>query len=131
MLASIIPFCVGLVGLSAFGFVRLWEERRGARVFPVLRARLDRAALRLWHMSVSGEVSREYRLHLFRAAHALAHRIIVDLAMFLQRIERPLFRMSRRMRTSIAKEGRREPSEFLKTITPDKKIESVDTTDTL
>lgn len=120
MLIGGIPFVAGLVGLIGFGIVRMWEERRGTRIFARSRAALDRVTASAYRLLVTGDISHEYRVHLIKSIRTFVHQGVVLLVTFLRAIERPLSRLSHRMRVHEPVPTHREPSEYLKTITPAK-----------
>lgn len=124
MAFGLIPFSVGLVLAVLFVALRLWEVRRGSRFFESFRRALDRRAVALYRTLVFGEMPRRWRESLARFGNRVLHRSVRALVAGLRAIERPLSRMSHRMRTN-AQSGTREPSEFLKTITP-KRIDGKD-----
>ena len=125
MYLGIIPFVLGLAGLVGFWFVREREEQRGTRLAESHRATLDRVVAEAYHTLVAGDALHTHRLRFFALVHNVSHRVVIALVAALRAVERPLARVSHRMRMEPPKSPR-EPSEFLKTITPDKK-----TTDTL
>jgi hypothetical protein len=128
MYPSII-LAVGLGGLVGFWFLRLWETRRGVRLWEERRRALDTAVSEAYRAVVAGDALVTHRMHIFAVIHSLSHRALTVLVILLRTIERPLARISHRMRMSPPKVATREPSDFLKTLTPEKK--SADTTDTL
>ena len=117
---GLIPFIIGLLGTISFVFFRLWEVRRTRRFFENYRALLDRMTERLYGILVFGEIPRHYRTRLALVVRSLSHRAVHSAVLALRALERPLARVSHRMRMSAA-ESEREPSDFLKTITPQKK----------
>jgi hypothetical protein len=129
MFFSIIPFVVGAGGLTGFWCFRLWEAKRGVRVWDTRRRALDAAVGNAYHALVAGDALAAHRLRIFALVHAITHRSLAWFVDILRAVERPLARVSYRMRMAPPKAPAREPSEFLKTITPEKK--STETPDTL
>ncbi|PIR84958.1 hypothetical protein COU15_03330 [Candidatus Kaiserbacteria bacterium CG10_big_fil_rev_8_21_14_0_10_45_20] len=115
-----IPFITGLIGITAFVLFRLWEAQRTERFFEQARKSLDSVAERLYRVMVFGEIPRHYRTKTATVLRFFSHHAIHTAVLALRSIERPLTRMSHRMRMS-SSESKQEPSDFLKTITPDKK----------
>lgn len=128
MYSSII-LAVGFGGLVGFWFFRLWEARRGVRLWEERRRALDTLVSEVYQVVIAGDALAGYRARIFSFMHSLSHRALTALVILLRTIERPLARVSYRMRMAPPKTPTREPSEFLKTLTTEKK--STDTTDTL
>lgn len=120
MVVSTILFGAGLLGLVGFWYLRVWEERRGARLMASPRAAWDARFAKAHEAMVRGDFARTARAALLAALHSLSHRALASLVALLRAIERPLARISHRMRVPPPTSPPREPSEFLKTITPDK-----------
>lgn len=112
-----IVFLVGVVGLLLFPGVLMFEAHRGTRFFDTGRARLDRITRRAYRMLVFGEIPHTYRFYLVRTFRLVTHRVIVGAVSLLRALERPLSRMSHRMRRS-NEVTLRAPSPFLQTISP-------------
>lgn len=121
MVLGIVPFVLGLAGFVGFVVVRMWEARRGARIVETHRASLDATVASLWRTLVVGDPGVMLRHQALALAHALSHRTLASFATLLRTIERPIARISHRMRMMPPKAPTREPSEFLKTITPEKR----------
>ncbi len=111
-------FFLALILLLGFVGFRFWEEKRDVRVFAHARGIADEFAKHLYHSAVMGNISAEYRVALTHFLHTLAHDTVVFLVEGLRAIERPLTRLSYRMRKSPPAPAGKEPSAFLKTITP-------------
>ncbi len=75
----------------------------------------------MYRAAVMGNIPEEYRLAVMRFLHTLAHDTVVFLVEGLRALERPLTRLSYRMRQTAPTPNGKEPSAFLKTITPEKK----------
>lgn len=117
MALSLTLFILGTVGTIAFIGTRLIEERRGARFFDAARLKLDKGAAKMYRVMVFGEIPRGYRKTLFSFINTFLHKAVRALVLGLRALERPLVRLSHRMRVS-AREPKGEPSAFLKTIRP-------------
>lgn len=128
MILGVIPFVAGIIGLVGFWCFRVWEARRFEHGTPRLwddtRKDLDVAVATAYQAVATGDALRAGRTRLFALVHAASHRALLALVALLRAIERPLARHSYRMRMMPPKPPTREPSEFLKTITPEKKSET-------
>ena len=84
-------------------------------------------------MPVTGDIPRKYQEAIVHFSYRLAHETIVFLVEGLRAIERPLSGLSYRLRRSVPAGNGKEPSAFLKTITPEKSAEGADakTTDSI
>lgn len=123
MLIGGIPFLVGAIGLLLSAFFFAWEVRRGSRLWAAAREKCDRLVTHTYRALVFGEVPHTYRIKALKALRTFTHRVVVFLVSLLRGIERPLARLSHRMRTSSVKETHRAPSPFLKTIQPKQRDE--------
>lgn len=124
-----ILFVVGFLGVVLFAMLRFFEEKRGQRFFADARNKLDAITTNAYRTVVVGELPHGYRVRLSQIAHNAVHAVVVFAASTLRHIERSLSRVSHRMRSTRAKNGNaRDPSPFLKTITPEKKNGSDGTT---
>jgi hypothetical protein len=130
-MGAAITFFVSLVLLVGFIAFRFFEERRGVRVWAHARTEADVVVAAAYQSAVTGNIPSEYRDATLHFLHALAHDLIVFLVEGLRAIERPLMRLSYRMRRSAPAAHGHEPSAYLKTITPEKRQESAETTDTV
>jgi hypothetical protein len=127
-----VSFFSSLASLVAFFGFRFWEERRGMRVLATLRATLDGQVSRIYRAAVMGRISDSWRRSLVASAHTLTHRVVVLTVDGLHAIERPLNRLSLRMRMRPPSANGKDVSAYLKSIAPDRKNdESQKTTDTL
>lgn len=132
MTFTVIPFVVGLGGLIGIWLFRSWEVKRGRRMWEDRRRLLDTTVAEAYRAIVAGDALRTHRARIFALAHSLSHRALTALVLILRTIERPLARISYRMRAAPPKIPAREPSEFLKTLMPEKKnSEGVETPNTL
>jgi len=130
-MSAAITFLLALILLIAFVAFRFWEERKGARLWAHSRSVADEMVDKIYTAAVVGSVPAEYRTVAIHFLHTLAHDVIVFLVESLRSIERPLTRLSYRMRQSVPAPSGKEPSAFLKTITPEKKSESENTINTI
>lgn len=124
MTFATILFLVSLVLLVGFLVFRSWEEKRGVRLFATVRARLDERVLRTYHHAVTGTIPYRYRTAFFVFLQKMIHEAVLVIVGALRAIERPLTRLSYRMRMSTPKANGKEVSSFLRTIVPLKKRES-------
>jgi hypothetical protein len=124
-----VTFFLSLILLLAFLALRFFEEKRGYRAWAGVRTKADRVVSDMYKAAVMGSIPVEYREAFARFLHSLAHDSLLFLVESLRAIERPLTRLSYRMRQSAPASTDKTPSEFLKTITPEKKTESTSTTD--
>ncbi|MDE2079096.1 MAG: hypothetical protein KGI73_01775 [Patescibacteria group bacterium] len=120
-MGAAITFFVSLVLLVVFVGFRFFEERRGFRVWMHLRTQTDAFVAEAYKGAVTGNIPSEYREALVHFLHRLAHDLVVTAVLGLRAIERPLMRLSYRMRRAAPKANGKEPSAFLKTITPEKR----------
>ncbi len=101
--------------------VRAVEERRGIRVFQDVRSRYDRRIAEAYTRIVANDFPIEIRQNVSHALHWLSHRIVVLAVEMVRAIERPLTRLSYRLRTRAPKPSGKDVSPFLRTITPEKR----------
>lgn len=107
---------VGLIFLAG----KAWEIRRGVRVYDSVRTMLDQYASEIYTALVTGGIPLRWRQSVTLFMHQSTHALVQAAVHGLRAVERPLARLSYRMRVSKPKAGGAEVSEFLKTITPDK-----------
>lgn len=120
-MSASVTFFICLFLLVAFIAFRFWEEKRQMRLFAHARATADTVVSGMYQAAVMGSIPEEYRIALARFLHSLAHETIVFLVEGLRAVERPLTRLSLRMRQNVPSTKGREPSAFLKNIVPEKK----------
>ena len=116
-----IPLISSIVLLAGFVVFRLWEEKRGAKFFASERAEGDAIVADLYRAAVMGNIPQKYREMFLAFVHTVTHAVVVLAVATLRAIERPLSRFSYQLRQSAPGVGKKEPSAFLKTLTPDKK----------
>lgn len=127
MLAGMIPFIVGALGIVLFVAFRFFESGREHRFFAHQRKMLDTVTTRVYRTLVLGELPHSYRQLFIDAVRGALHSVVLVVVSVLRKIERPLSRMSHRMRAPRTKNGEsRDPSAFLKTISPKKKMKKED-----
>lgn len=119
MTAPLILLSVALLLGALFLAVRMVEVRRDIRFFDEQRTALDAHANELYAAVVMGGIPVRWRQYTAFLVHQITHEIVHLAVLSLRAIERPLARLSYRMRVSQPKTGG-EVSSFLKTITPDK-----------
>ncbi|MEK7063248.1 MAG: hypothetical protein AAB955_00985 [Patescibacteria group bacterium] len=119
MLTATFILITAAVLLGAFVTFRIVEHKRGVRLFEVSRAALDVHALILWNDLVTGGVPLKWRHSAKVIAHQATHGGLQSLVILLRAAERPLARLSYKLRVSAPKAGGREVSQYLKTITPE------------
>jgi len=125
-MGATVTFLISLILLVAFVAFRLWEERRAKRTFPDTRAAVDVVIADMYHAAVTGDIPQKYQEAVLHFLYRLAHDTIVFLVEGLRAIERPLSGLSYRLRRSVPAANGKEPSAFLKTITPEKPAEGAD-----
>ena len=101
--------------------LRRYEYARGVRFFEERRAELDVRAEELWAALVTGGVPMSWRTYAQAVLHDITHLGVHSAVELVRAIERPLARLSYKMRVSAPKSGSAPVSSFLRTITPDKK----------
>ena len=119
MLAAI-PFFSALVLLAGFIALHVWELKRGKRMFDAYRTKLDGQISRLYQTLITGDVPASWRIATLRFLHNLAHRVVVVSVEVLRAVERPLSRLSHRMRVRPPVASGGEVSQYLKNIVPEK-----------
>ncbi len=122
-----ILFFIAFVLLVVFLIFRSWEMRRGVRILAGPRSDMDVVAERVYGVLVTGSIPEQYRFALIAFGRRTVHLGVVLLVHVLRGVERPLLRLSHRMRTSTPSANGKEVSPFLKTITPDKSSSSENT----
>lgn len=120
-MSAAITFFISLVLLLAFFVFRSWEEKRGVRVFASVRRGLDETVRDIYQGAVTGSIPAHYRVALITSLRHRAHETVLLLVDVLRAIERPLTRLSYRMRMANPNAPKREVSSFLQTISLRKK----------
>lgn len=116
-----IPLISSILLLAGFIAFRLWEEKRGMKFFAAERAEADAIVNDLYRAAVMGNIPEKYREIFLAFLHNVTHSVVVLAVATLRAIERPLSRFSYRLRQSAPGATGKEPSAFLKTLTPEKK----------
>ncbi len=110
-----------IVAVSAILFVlRHAEESRGQRFFADARSKLDQQTMNIYEGAVMGGVPHVWRDASVKFIHDVTHGAVQQAVKGLRSVERPLSRLSYKMRVSQPKATAGEVSEFLKTITPER-----------
>ncbi len=121
MFAPLVLILIALCAIGGVFTVRRVELVRGTRFFEPVRASFDSWATDLWSALVLGGIPVSWRSYVRAVAHDLTHLLVRVAVEVIRAIERPLARLSYKMRVSAPKSGMAPVSEFLKTLTPDKK----------
>lgn len=117
-------FFASFLLLVGFLIFRSWEEKRGIRLWADARTKLDEKVHRMYHRAVTGTIPYRYRTAFFVFLQKMIHEAVLVIVATLRAIERPLTRLSYRMRMATPKANGKEVSSFLRTIVPLKKRES-------
>ncbi len=120
---AVIVFALSLTLLSAFIAFRLWEEYRGVRLYGEAREHADQRVSMVYEHLVTRDIPVEWRMRLLQFFHFASHRLVVIAVETLRAIERPLARLSYRLRTRVPKANGQEVSPFLKTMSVERKNE--------
>lgn len=121
MIAPLWVILVALCAILGVLSVRRVEEARGVRYFDTARRSLDARAEVVWEALVLGGIPVSWRSYVRAALHDLTHLLVRIAVEVVRAIERPLARLSYKMRISAPKSGVAPVSEFLKILTPEKK----------
>ena len=127
MLAAV-TFFIALALLGAFIFFRVWEERRGIRLWSGIRISADETVSTLYRGAVTGSIPTHYRERLIAFLHSVTHQGVVFLVQALRAAERPLAQLSYRMRMHAPKGNDKDVSPFLKTISENRFSAAVEKT---
>lgn len=132
-MSAAFTFAIALILLGAFIAFRFAEEKRGRRIWANMRDSADVVVSDMYTAAVRGDVPEKYRTMLVGFFHMLAHDAVSAAVEALRAAERPLERLSRKLRHGAPAGNGKEPSAFLKTLTPEKRPEetSAATTDSL
>ncbi len=120
MVVPAIVLGVGLVLALSFIVFRMWEVRSGVRIYNARRQRLDQWAERVYETMVLGGVPLSWRRYAVAVVHEISHEAVRLMVAIIRAVEKPLVRLSYRLRVSAPKTGAQPVSEFLRTIAPDK-----------
>lgn len=121
MFAPLALLLIALSAMLAFVSMRRMEVARGVRFFEDKRAVLDAQAEVLWSRLVRGGVPLSWRRYVGVVLHDVTHLSIHGAVELVRAVERPLAKLSYKMRVSAPKSGGAPVSDFLRTITPEKK----------
>lgn len=121
MLAPLILLLIALSAMLGFLSLRRVEVARGVRYFDTGRTLLDSRAEELWVKLVTGGVPLSWRHFASVVLHDLGHLGVHTAVEVVRAMERPLAKLSYKMRVSAPKSGNAPVSDFLRTITPEKK----------
>lgn len=121
MIFSVSLFLLSSTLLAGFFVFRLWEEKRGHRLWATKREHVDHVVSDMYHRAVTGNVPYRYRTAFIVFLQKSIHEGVLLLVAGLRSIERPLTRLSYRMRMSVPQPKGKEVSSFLRTIVPRKK----------
>lgn len=117
---AVYTFVVALILLSAFVIFRMWEEKRGIRMWARAREGVDMQVVEVYQSAVTGSIPQKYRIQFFAFLQHTVHQFVLLLVATLRAVERPLTRISYRMRMSASNTNKKEVSPFLQTIVPEK-----------
>ena len=121
MLAPLIIILVALSAMLGFLSLRRLEVARGMRYFDTERAVLDQHAEIMWMKLIHGGIPLSWRTYAGVILHDITHLGVHSAVELVRAVERPLARLSYKMRVSAPKGGGAPVSNFLRTITPEKK----------
>lgn len=113
-------FIVAFVLLGVFVVFRVWEEKRGVRLWASLRKDADEQVVEAYRSAITGSIPQHYRIRFFAFLQHTVHECVLLLVATLRAVERPLTRISYRMRMSASNTNKKEVSPFLQTIVPEK-----------
>jgi len=116
----IILFLVAFTLLAMFIAFRVFEEKRQVRLWGKARRALDEKVTEAYEAAVTGSIPRHYRIRFLAFLQQAFHELVLFLVAMLRAIERPLTRLSYRMRMAASNTKKKEVSPFLKTIAPEK-----------
>lgn len=121
MIAPLTLILVALVAMLGLISVRRLELARGMRFFDTQRSVLDARAAELWEALVLGGLPVSWRAYVRAVFHDLGQVLVHTAVEVVRAVERPLAKLSYKMRVTAPKSGTKPVSDFLKTITPEKK----------
>ncbi|MCL9971824.1 MAG: hypothetical protein NBV63_00210 [Candidatus Pacebacteria bacterium] len=110
-----------LVVALAFMSVRRLEAARGIRFFEPQRRAFDVYAESVWAALVLGGIPVSWRTYVRAVIHDITHMLVRLMVEVIRAVERPLARLSYKMRVSAPKGTGAPVSEFLKILSPEKK----------
>ncbi len=109
-------FFGAFVLLALFIVFRVQEEKKGVRIFAEARAKADTQVLKAYRGAVAGTIPQHYRVAVVLFFRHTLHQLVLLTVTGLRAAERPLTRLSHRMRMATPASKGKEPSAFLKTI---------------
>ena len=115
-----IPLFASIALLVAFFLFREWEEKRGRKAWAPARLEADRRVADLYNKMVMGSIPQSWREAVIAFLHQATHTVVVWTVAGLRAAERPLARLSYRMRQQAPAGTGKGPSEFLKTMSEKK-----------
>lgn len=121
MIAPLVIILIALSAMLGFLSLRRLEVARGVRYFDTERAVLDQHAEVIWAKLIHGGIPLSWRVYAGVILHDVTHLGVHSAVELVRAVERPLARLSYKMRVSAPKGGGAPVSNFLRTITPDKK----------
>ncbi len=121
MLTPAVLLLIALSAILGFFSLRRYETAHGIRFLNAQRSVLDERALELWRTMVLGGVPLSWRNYVKALIHSATHFGVQSAVEAVRALERPLARLSYKMRVSAPKGGGAPVSNFLRTITPEKK----------
>ena len=117
---AVYTFIVAFVLLGVFIFFRMWEQKRGIRMWAGAREKADEQVVEVYRSAITGSIPQHYRIRFLAFLRNTVHELVLLLVATLRAVERPLTRISYRMRMSASNTNKKEVSPFLKTIAPEK-----------
>ena len=119
MPAAAITFFITLVLLIGYVAYRIGEEKRGVKLWAKARANADAEIEHAYKSAVMGNLPSNWRIAFVQFTHQISHAVVLLSVEVLRAVERELLKISHRMRRGGVPTGTgKEPSDFLKTITP-------------
>ena len=112
---------LALVAGLALISVRRYETTRGVRYFENARTAFDAYAEALWATLVLGGIPMSWRSFMRSVGHEVSHSTVRLAVETIRAVERPLARLSYKMRVSAPKGNTAPVSDFLRTLSPEKK----------
>ena len=120
---AVYTFIVAFVLLGVFIVFRMWEQKRGIRIWAGMREDVDEQVVEAYRSAITGSIPQKYRIRFLAFLRNAIHGLVLLLVATLRAVERPLTRISYRMRMSASNTKKKEVSPFLKTIAPKKDVE--------
>ena len=117
---AVYTFVVAFVLLGVFIFFRMWEQKRRIRMWAGAREKADEQVVEAYRSAITGSIPQHYRIRFLAFLRNAIHELVLLLVATLRAVERPLTRISYRMRMSASNTNKKEVSPFLQTIVPEK-----------